>query len=156
MGRLTRAGLFFAGCFAVLGCGGEVYHHVTGQVLLDGKPLPGATVTLVSTDNRMFSTMSDTGGSFEIKAGKKKGPPAGSYKVIVAKAGTEVEAASGTPPDINSKDYLEMMKKSTEKKKKTDDEVTVPKAYGTVETTPLSANIPEDVPLKLDLKSKTK
>jgi hypothetical protein len=94
-----------------LGCGsgkpeGPELVPVTGTVLLDGKPLPGADVTFVPTENTPGmggSARTDEEGKFELTYARgDSGAPAGQYRVTVSRRlmpdGTPVPVDDETPP----------------------------------------------------------
>lgn len=157
------------GSFLVLsGCGsGESLIAVSGNVTLDGKPVEGATISFVTEDGKLtFSGSSDASGNFSLQTGDKIGAPAGSYKVLVTKSVYKLPTEA---PDPNA------MQKMGEKDKPGSKMATpgmpmpgkggsntaggksdLPGIYGSALTTPLTAKVPSDGPVKLELKSDAK
>lgn len=90
---------FPASCFLVVplalaGCetadDGPPLVAVEGTVTLDGKPLDSATVSFIPTGSTLGQggmAVTDTNGQFEIASPdlKRKGLPAGSYKVVISR-----------------------------------------------------------------------
>ena len=175
---MLRFGLFVAAvasCFALTGCGTK-YSEVKGVVKLDGSPVEGATVTLVSDDGKKsYAGVTDASGNFAILSGDKPGAPAGSYKVLVIK--NKSVAGLGEGGMVAGGDsYMKMMKgnqKEAEKEStkgmkgsigpapvsmapqgaaavKSD----LPGTYGAAASTPLTVTVPTNGPVTLELKSK--
>lgn len=154
---------------ALTGCGAK-FNEVKGTVKLDGNPIEGATVTLISDDGKKsFSGLSDASGNFEIKSGDKPGAPAGSYKVTVVKTKAIPGAAT---MEAGGADYMKMMQgkaKEADKsgpgkgpapppgfggsKSAADKSSELPAQYGAATSTPLTATVPLSGPLNLDLAS---
>jgi hypothetical protein len=157
------------GSFLVLsGCGGsEKLIAVSGNVTLDGKPVEGATVSFVSEDGKStYSGASDASGNFSLQTGDKVGAVTGSYKVLVTKSPYKPTAEA---PDPKGMQKMEEKDKSGPKMPtpgmpmpgkggattpgaKSD----LPGIYGSAMTTPLTAKVPSDGPVKLELKSDAK
>jgi hypothetical protein len=141
---------------AVVGCGGGMV-PIKGEVLLDGKPIAGATVTFFPQAGGQSGTgVTDSSGVFSIYTGNKAGVPAGSYKVTVTKTGGAVAPADMTP---GSPEYMKMMAKSGGPKTGPGATAStstnqLPDKYSTPEKTPLSVTIPSSSPIKLELSSK--
>lgn len=90
--------LLFLGA-GLLGCGKGVPSAVSGKVLLDGQPLAGASVQLVSSGNDtlgMHSQTTDSSGNFRFaETGSSNNPiQPGSYVVLVSKTELPPDAAS--------------------------------------------------------------
>ena len=89
-----------------LGCGGGRV-PVEGVVTMDGKPLAGATVTLLGTkgssQERTFLGETDAAGRYQIKRidGKSAGAPPGEYSVFITsvKIPPDVDETTKIPPD---------------------------------------------------------
>ena len=77
----------------------------SGQVLLAGKPLAGATVTFLSLDGKVSSTgVTDDGGEFILSTyDQNDGAPPGQYKVIVSVDDLEVSAEGKPVPKANKR-----------------------------------------------------
>jgi hypothetical protein len=83
---------------------------VEGVVLLDGKPVEGATVTFISDDGKnSFSGSTDATGHFDLQSGEKHGAFPGDYKVTVVKNTSKPGAES-----IDPQEGAKMMKKESE------------------------------------------
>lgn len=71
----------------IVGCGGSPdLNPVKGVVMLNGQPLSGATVTLVSADAEAKDFPTGTtkeDGTFSVATGGVEGAPAGNYKVTI-------------------------------------------------------------------------
>lgn len=83
----------------ITGCSRGVPSAVTGQVLLDGQPLAGASVQLVPAGNDslgMHSQTTDAQGNFRIaEAGQSNNPiTPGTYVVLVSKTELPADAAN--------------------------------------------------------------
>ncbi len=163
-----RRQCFLSGLFgAVLllaGCGPSV-HTVTGVVKLDGTPVEGAAVAFMTEDGKLiYSGSTDAGGNFTLSGPTAPGVPAGNYKVTVVKT-PKVEIGDATP---GSADYLKFMQKEAKAvAPKSGPGMMVPGAkgpagpagpknelpaiYASVTTTTLSAKVPSDGPITLDL-----
>jgi len=88
-------------CVACLGCGGgSSVGSVSGQVTMDGSPLPNALVTFVpEAGGRAATGKTDAGGKYELIFLDKKGALVGKHKVSVtsvqeAKPVTEMSSDS--------------------------------------------------------------
>lgn len=90
---LTSAGLL---AIVVSGCGGSgdalkvpPLQPVSGTIMLDGKPLPGASVTFLpvgDTKGQVSSGNTDDSGKFTVNyVNGQPGVPEGEYKVLVSK-----------------------------------------------------------------------
>jgi hypothetical protein len=182
MSRMMLLAVVFCSLVALSGCGGPKLVPVEGVVLLDGKPVEGATVTFISEDGKnSFSGSTDATGHFDLQSGEKHGAFPGNYKVTVVK-NTNKPGAETLSPEEGAK----MMKKESEEAHKADKAaskaamsgLTDPKAkmaamsgakigtaapvlkselpilYANGTKTPLTAKVPPDGPVQFDLKSK--
>jgi hypothetical protein len=149
------------------GCG-PTYHPVSGVVKLDGSPVAGATVTLISDDGlKSYSGFTDAAGAFTV-SGDKPGALAGNYKVTVTKV-TPVAGAEGMSP--GNPEYMKLMMKEHKEAgggkagampgmatmspagKAAGPKTELPVAYATPQSTPLTAKVPvEGGQLVLELK----
>lgn len=105
--------IHFTTCFvlialgaAVGGCGPSTpkTYPVTGTVTLDGKAVPGATVTFISdvATDKSAATTTDAQGKYAMSTFKQgDGAVPGKYKVIVAKyqKGAEENPYGDNPPE---------------------------------------------------------
>lgn len=116
------------------GCGhrGPVVAHVDGTVVLDGKPVEGATVsfTPAGADGLPAFGKTDAGGRFHLtstRGGRQDaGAVVGSYAVAVSKSEYDLQ---GKPPPAND-DYSAVPVRHH-----------VPPAYGTAATSGLRADV---------------
>jgi hypothetical protein len=107
--------LLFTVATVLVGCGGEQgpkLSVVTGEVTLDGNPLPGAGVTFHpdtakgNTAEYLPAGIADSQGNYELITATKKGAPAGWYTVVVVAPvppHTGGEAPKVGPPPFNIK-----------------------------------------------------
>lgn len=140
-----------------VGCGtsGPPTSAVTGIVQLDGKPVPGATVTFSpSSDGGAFASgITNAEGRYALNAalaGAKAGAGTlpGEYRVSIVKI--EVASTARTD-DPNSSDYDPLASVSTKPPAPT---YLVPKAYGDPATSGLSATVGQgNRSIDFDLKS---
>ena len=159
------------------GCGKKLT-PVTGVVTLDGKPVAGASVTLVSEDGKDNPTaLTDDSGNFTVESRDGPGAHPGNYKVVVAKY-PKVEGAV-SPADQEAgkvdKDYAKQMMKEADAGKAgkagaaktrpgmpmpggssvgSGAKSELPEVYASSEKTPLTIKVPADGPIKLELNSK--
>lgn len=103
----TRAwlGVVAVGLVAAAGCGGRGFAEVTGTVLIDGKPLPGAFVTFVPEGPdavRGVGSTNDEGRYRVIRPGGKIGAMIGTNRVSV----TGGDAGRALPPQYNTQTTL--------------------------------------------------
>jgi hypothetical protein len=86
---LGLLGCILAGAAAGCGSGGSAgLYPVSGEVKLDGKPLPVGSVTLYAdtskgNETREIPVGEIKEGRYEIFTGKRRGAPLGVYKVVV-------------------------------------------------------------------------
>ena len=156
IGWLLSAAL--VGILIGAGCGGRTI-KVEGLVTLDGKPLPGATVTFVPTggEGRQASSFTEKDGSFRLSTYKTgDGALPGEYKVTVAYFPPEAEegAISGnaSPEDVMA--FMAKKEVAGKSKKKKSQPVVVPPRYGDPGQTPFTYRVPPDGKVVLELKSK--
>lgn len=169
--------VFASALIGLAGCGPK-YAPVTGVVTLDGKPVEGASVTFLSDDGKTTAFgNTDASGNFTLSTGEIAGAIAGNYKVVVVKAPKVVGGAEMSPGGDGvgmSKEYVKQMEKDMDKNKGTGPmmgkmgpgkmmppgggataiKTELPQTYSTAEKTPLTAKIPSDGPIKIELKSK--
>lgn len=73
---------------SLCGCGSSdtlMLAPVTGTVLFKGKPLSGATVTMISEKGQMANGFTDNDGKFRMTTGGRPGVPVGLAKVGILK-----------------------------------------------------------------------
>jgi hypothetical protein len=104
--HLTKYLVLLAITALASGCGDSnpKTYPVSGVVTLDGKPVPGATVTFIPDDSKSKSaaTNCDAQGKYSMSTFKQgDGAIPGSYKVIVAKyqKGAEENPYGDKPPE---------------------------------------------------------
>ncbi|MDA0835968.1 MAG: carboxypeptidase-like regulatory domain-containing protein [Planctomycetota bacterium] len=118
--------MIFCGCNS-----GETYYETSGAVTLDGSPVDDASVTMIPVDKskgKHAHASTRDGGKFRMITIRKEGVLAGEYKVTVQKF----------DPSTGRKDAMKSL---------------LPEGYATEDKTPLTATIPHDGELKLELKS---
>jgi hypothetical protein len=106
----TKAGLALALCatLAVVGsgCGGAYDASVSGEVTLDGNPVPRGTVTFSPTQGGPTAYgQIEEDGDYYVQTGTESGLPVGEYQVtVVAEEPPAVTrtAAGGPPPSGKS------------------------------------------------------
>jgi hypothetical protein len=137
--------ILLAGLLGALGCSGG--KPVDVKVTLDGKPLEGATVSLViEGGGQPVNGSTDSSGVARLTGSQGKGVNAGTYKVLVTKT-TPIGKGELDPKSADVKSM--MMKGSAGAKSE------LPPVYGDPGRTPLSLKVPPDTsPTPLDLKSK--
>jgi hypothetical protein len=171
MHRRLIPGLLLVAALALTGCGSSLV-KTEGVVTLDGQPVEGATVTFMTEDGKQTSVgATDASGKFQLFTADKPGALPGSYKVTVVKTPKVAGAESMSPgnPEYlkqmkeESKDTMAASKKSAAFAKMpglaagggaASIKSELPKIYGTPASTPLTAKVPSDGPITLELKSK--
>ena len=159
-----------AALLPLAGCGSKTV-PVTGSVTLDGKTVAGANVVFTSEDGKLtYNGTTDDSGNFSLSSGETTGAAPGNYKVVVTKYPNMAVGA-----DPSSKESMDTMKKMADKGKQgpgtgmkmgppgmpmpggaggSSAKSELPEAYASLEKTPLTAKVPSDGPIKLELKSK--
>jgi len=132
---------------ATLGGCGNGLHDLRAKLTLDGKPLEGAVVTLLSVGesrNRSASGMSDAAGDVRFTTFHlNDGVLPGSYKVIVVKMAKNAAEAAASYDRNNPEDLERLM--ALERSGNVDYTPTLlPRAYLTPDTTPLSCTVPTE------------
>jgi len=128
--RWHRCGLgsLLVGLILIAGCGGPV--DVQGQVVRDGKPVPGAQVSFIPVQGgQEAGDITDDEGRFRLKNPQKLGIVPGEYKVTVSKM--------DYPPGMKRPGPLEMSLALTAKMKET-----LPLDYTRDDKTPLRVTVP--------------
>ena len=159
--------LAFAALAPLAGCGGKTV-PVSGVATLDGKAVGGATVVFTSEDGKTtYNGTTDDSGNFTLSSGETTGAAPGNYKVMVTKYPKVTVGA-----DPNSKESLDAMKKMADKSKQgsgpkmgmpgmpmsggaggSGAKSELPEIYASNATTTLTAKVPSDGPIKLEMKS---
>jgi hypothetical protein len=135
--------LMAVAAFVLSGCGSKPAPPtdlvpVEGQLLLDGKPLTGAAITLLPQDaaGKASAGTSDTSGNFRLSAlSGDFGAKPGKYKVLVIGRPTGGYAPPPGPDEVPLS-------------------AIVPARYGLPEATPLHIEVPPPGPLVLRLTSR--
>lgn len=130
--------------------------NASGFLLMDGKPLEGATLVLIPSDGgkHAANAVSDSSGAFEFKAfPSKEGAVPGKYKVTVSKT---IEVQGGTSPRAELPESVaeEGAAHAAEETAGVDWVNALPKQYANPNTSGLTAEIPPDGTddLKFELK----
>jgi hypothetical protein len=134
------------------GCGGaDKPVPVEGIVLLDGKPVDGATVTFVPDGGRgrPASGITDSEGHFQLTTQDQDGAVPGNYRVVVRKtpglARQPPPVISGDPQSIKAHYKNRLSRKSTKS--------LLPAHYGDESRTPFRLTVPPPERVKLELQS---
>ena len=96
---------------SLFGCGSSdtlTLAPVTGTVLFKGKPLSGATVTMISEKGQMANGFTDGEGKFRMTTGGRPGVPVGLAKVGISKMAGN--AASSDNKKVKPEDMMNMQK----------------------------------------------
>jgi len=129
------------------GCTGSRTSPVEGDVRLDGKPLPNASIHFVPQGTGRDATgTTDQNGHFVMSTfNPKDGVVAGEYKIVISPP-----AGSAEPTRYASAE--EAMAAAAKSPPKTD--TSFPQEYTRADQTPLSQKVPVEGQLTIDLKSK--
>ena len=87
--------LMICGC---RGSDGPTLVRTTGTVLYNGKPLAGATVTMIGEKGLLSNGFTDRDGKFQMTTGGRPGVPIGIAKVGITKISGEPVVKSTKPP----------------------------------------------------------
>ncbi len=143
--RLQLLSVFLAVGTLFLGCGGGAGDApdlvgATGTVLVNGKPLAGATVTFVIDKSPLAIGITDAEGKFSLSTGGRPGVPVGSAKVGIAKASaSDVDMKNMTPGDMAN-----MAQKSNKMGQPAKTKSEIPAKYGNPESSTLVAIVDTD------------
>jgi hypothetical protein len=142
---------------AGLGCGSGAakLYKVSGKITLDGQPVSAANVQFEpvdpSTGQKSASGRTGSDGTFSLTTNTSgDGAMAGKYKVTVTKAKDDPIQQSGPPPNpADPESMREAMAKFAAQQAKQKQKGTpkaaaneLPDEYGSLEKTPLSAEVP--------------
>lgn len=138
------------------GCGKRIA-KVEGKVLLDDKPLEGATVLFQPEDGgRPASGMTGSDGVFHLTTYTTgDGARSGDYKVVITKKKDSVGAVE--PTGTSGQEAMkEAWKKFATKPAKSPPRETsiIPSEYTDPEKTPLKCRVPTEGPVEFKLRSK--
>jgi hypothetical protein len=160
-GRLLW-GLLLAASAGVAGCsrGGPV--KVNGTITLDGKPLPGATVTFLPSreGGRSASGLTEADGSFNLTTFKPgDGALPGEYKITVQVSESDKSTEGVNPGQMDDKARAAFFSRmnpggrAKEEMKKRRAPKVVPEVYSDLKRTPLKCIVPVDGKVEMALKS---
>src|SRR5262245_37138521 len=165
--RTFATGLFAAGLVALCGCGKAGYVTVHGVVLLDGEPVPEASVAFVPVEphGEGATGYTDDEGRFVMKSTSVDGVKPGKYKVrILALAEkapptpgmsqimAEKFAAGGSAKDSTKaagEAYKQSQKDSAAAARKK--RLATPPIYNDIDKSPLRAEVPAQTEYKFEL-----
>lgn len=147
----TFLGLLFLSS-VLAGCGRrELLVPGEGVVTLDGKPVAGATVFLLSDggESRTATAKTEADGTFRLATYGADGIAPGNYRVIVG----EAKAAPQDDPQptggtLGSRERAAWQKTSS---RQTPGGLRIPRLYTDPSTTPLRCSVPFQGELRLDL-----
>jgi hypothetical protein len=136
------------------GCGKRM-SKVEGTVLLDDKPLDGATVVFQPEEGGQPATgMTGSDGVFHLTTRTTgDGARTGNYKVTITKR--KESDGGAAPANAGGADSMkEAWKKYLAKPPAAKESSSIPSEYSNVEKTPLKCQVPVDGPLEFKLRSK--
>ena len=155
-----------AGVFGLIaGCGGGEEEKFTlvpvaGKVTLDGKPLPGVTITIIANGSNKPATdggdVTGGDGSFSAKYRNRSGLAVGKYKVVIARPLESTQKTGALPSEITQSPYMAGLAAEAAAKQK--GKAAKPWPYSDGATTPLTHDVSPkgDPDLSFDLKSSLK
>jgi hypothetical protein len=128
------------------GCGKARTSRVEGEVLLDGKPLAGASVQFVAQGKGHDATAeTDKNGHFVLSTFQPKdGVLPGSYKVVVS-------PPLGVADTTNYGSADDAMSAAAKKPAKKEPDKTFPQKYTRLDQTPLTQEVPVKGAVRFDL-----
>jgi hypothetical protein len=148
------------------GGGGEEENYtlvpVTGKVLLDGKPLEGASITFNAADGNKPATdggdVTGVDGSFSAKYRNRSGLAPGNYKITINRPKSAI-AGRPLPPELVNDHFMASLAIDAAKKGKGSRKAAdQPWPYEDPSRTPLSHEVSQggDADLQFELKSSLK
>jgi hypothetical protein len=159
----TLWGLLLAASAGVAGCGGQGKPvKVNGVITLDGKPLPGATVTFLpaAEGGRSASGLTEANGSFNLTTFKPgDGALPGEYKITVQVLEGDKSNQSQDPTQMDDKARAAFFARmnpagrAKEEMRRRKAPKVVPEVYSDLKRTPLKCTVPVDGKVEMDLKS---
>jgi hypothetical protein len=148
---------------AAMACGGSGKPiKVSGRVLLDGKPLPGATVTFTPAEGKgnIAAGRTDADGGFRLTTfNVDDGAVPGEYKITIDVTSTGGdEAVAKNPMQMSEQEKKDFFMRSSPKSKaaeakKKKPESVVPAPYRDITKTPLKQRVPPDGQVEINLQS---
>ena len=129
----------------ISGCGSSNMHPVRGRVLLDEKPVEGATVTFMPVGGKGIPASSPTNaeGAFQLKSYKND------YIVVVTRTDAVPEPPQAEPGDTKSvKEHYKALKAKRPKSPP------LPPIYADQAKSPFRVSVPTDGEVVLRLESK--
>ena len=145
---------------ALLGCGGKGVVPVETQILLDGKPLAQASVTLIRTggeEGRAAVGITEESGIAKLTTFEPfDGALPGSYAVVVIKPPENPHTYQDVDVDnVDSMIEQSSMYAARKQQKRYRVRTVIPKIYGSVQSTPLKCTVAAgSQEFKFDLTSK--
>jgi hypothetical protein len=142
----------------LIACGcGKRMAKVEGKILLDDKPLDGATVLFQPEDGgRPASGMTGSDGVFHLTTFTTgDGARTGDYKVVITKkkdSGPDMAPAAGGGPEAMKEAWKKFIAKPAKGPPK--ESSTIPSEYTDPEKTPLKCRVPTEGPVEFKLRSK--
>ena len=129
------------------GCAGQTTTPVEGVVLLDGKPVVGATVQFVPQEKGRDGTgETDKSGQFVMSTFQPRdGMLPGSYKVVIS-------PPTGTADPAQYKSAEEAMAAASKQATKKDSAPAFPQKYARPDQTPLTQEVPVKGKLRFEIK----
>jgi hypothetical protein len=156
-------GILLTASVGMAGCGDKAKPvKVNGTVTLDGKPLPGATITFLPAGEggRSASGLSGTDGSFDLTTYKPgDGALAGDYKITVQVLEGDKSNRGQDPMEMDPKAregfFMRMSPggRAKEDARQKNAKKTVPEVYMDLKRTPLKCTVPADGNVDLPLKT---
>src|SRR5262245_9060253 len=141
---------------AIAGCSPSRV-KISGDVTLDGKPLPKTMVSLTPVDGkgRPCGGLADETGHFVLLCDGKEGIPPGEYKVtFAATSDSSIDTFKPDPnidPAKRVKEFQDKARKDQEAARKRGE--AIHGNYIKVDTTPFRLKVPPDGPVKFNLKA---
>ena len=103
MRRITQYLICFSALCLVVGCGqGEERGRISGTVVLDGQSVKECVLVFQKDDKSVSHNAFVKDGVFELLGHKKKGIPAGSYKVAVMPAVEQLPEYTFDPTKVEN------------------------------------------------------
>ncbi len=131
---------------SLCGCGSSdtlTLAPVTGTVLFKGKPLSGATVTMMSEKGQMANGFTDGEGKFRMTTGGRPGVPVGLAKVGISKMAGNA-ALGDSNKKVKPEDMMIMQKAGGGVAKDLVPKSEIPAKYSKPEESKLTAAVDKD------------